>query len=202
MSLMGGKFIREITSYIFIEDRLDKADVIFVPGGSWPEPAEKAAQLYLEKYATYILPSGKYSMSKGYFPGAGSKTQKYLGNYSTEWEFMKDVLLSYGVDEASILKEDEATWTKENAFNSRKVTDSNNLKIEKAIICCKSFHAKRSLMFYSWAYPETEFIVCPVDVEGISKNSWFESENGIEKVMGEFSRCGGQFRNVVKTWLK
>jgi uncharacterized SAM-binding protein YcdF (DUF218 family) len=202
MELKGREFIREITSFIFREDKPEKADIIFVPGGSYPEPAEKAAELYLDNYAPYILPSGKYSMTKGCFSGSKTKAEKYLGKYTTEWEFMKDVILSYGVNEAEILKEDNATWTKENAFKSREVTDRLNLEINKAIICCKSFHAKRCLMFYSWAYPKTEFLMCPVDIEGITKDNWFKTEDGIEKVMGELSRCGGQFKRAISTWLK
>ena len=200
MKSEGMNFIREITSFIFIEDKPEKADIIFVPGSSWPEPAEKAAKLWLGGYAPYILPSGKYSMSKGYFPGPMSKAEKYQGIYKSEWEFLKDVALSYGVNETAILKEDNAIWTKENAFKSREVTDKYGLEISKAIICCKSFHAKRCLMFYSFAYPNTEFIVCPVDIEGITKDNWFKTETGINHVMGELSRCGGQLKQAIPIW--
>lgn len=200
MALNGIDFIKEITSFIFVEDKPEKADIIFVPGSSWPEPVEKAAKLWLNGYAQYILPSGKYSMSKGYFPGTKTKADKYQGIYKTEWEFMKDIAISNGVNENAILKEDNATWTKENAFKSREITDRYNLDIRKAIICCKSFHAKRCLMFYSHAYPDTQFFVCPVDVDGITKENWFKTENGIDNVMGELSRCGGQFKKIVSTW--
>lgn len=200
MKSEGKNFIREITSFIFIEDKPEKADIIFVPGGSWPEPAEKAAKLWLDGYSPYILPSGKYSMSKGYFPGSMTNADKYQGVYKSEWEFLKDVALSYGVNETAILKEDNAIWTKENAFKSREVTDKYGLEISKAIICCKSFHAKRCLMFYSFAYPNTEFIVCPVDIEGITKDNWFKTETGINHVMGELSRCGGQLKQAIPIW--
>jgi uncharacterized SAM-binding protein YcdF (DUF218 family) len=197
MALGGINFIKEITSFIFVEDKPEKADIIFVPGSSWPEPAEKAAKLWLDGYAPYILPSGKYSMSKGYFPGAITKADKYQGVYNTEWEFMKDIVVSNGVNENSILKEANATWTKENAFKSREITDRYNLDIRKAIICCKSFHAKRCLMFYSYSYPETQFVVCPVDVDGITKENWFKTEVGVDNVMGELSRCGGQLKKAI-----
>lgn len=193
----GEEFIKEITSFIFVEDKPEKADIIFVPGGSWSEPTERAARLWIEGYSPFILPSGKYSLSKGYFPGSKSKQETYNKNYTTEWEFMKHIALSYGVEESSILKEDKAEWTKQNAFNSRAVTDEMNLNIKKAIICCKSFHARRCLMFYSWAYPETRFIVCPVDIEGINKDNWFKTEAGIDNVMGELSRLGGQFKSAI-----
>lgn len=202
MELEGMKFIREITSFIFVEDKPEKADIIFVPGGSWPEPTEQAAKLWLDGYAPYILPSGKYSMSKGYFPGSMTNGDKYIGRYETEWEFMKNVALSYGVEESAIFKEDKAEWTKQNAFNSREITNNYDLEIKKAIICCKSFHAKRCLMFYGFAYPKTEFIVCPVDIQGITKDNWFKTESGIDNVMGELSRCGGQLKKAIPTWIE
>lgn len=200
MSLEGINFIKEITSFIFVEDKPEYCDIIFIPGSAWPEPAEKASKLWLEGYAPYILPSGKYSMSKGYFPGPITKAEIYNGEYNTEWEFMRDIAISNGVNGDAILKEDDATWTKENAFKSKEVTDNYNLDIKKAIICCKSFHAKRCLMFYSYAYPKTKFFVCPIDVDGITKENWFKTESGIDKVMGELSRCGGQLKKAVSTW--
>lgn len=197
---MGREFIEEITSYIFVESKIERSDIIFVPGGLWPEPMEKASELYLDGLAPYILPSGKFSMKFSHFTKPESKNNIYNKDYETEFEFLKDVALKKGIPEEAILKEDSATWTKQNAFNSRKITDSLGLKIKKAIICCKSFHAKRCLMFYSWAYPETEFLVCPVNIKGVTKENWFKTDYGIESVMGELSRCGGQFKNAVHMW--
>lgn len=192
----GREFIDEITSYIFIEDSIEKSDIIFVPGGLWPEPMEKAAELYNDGYAPYILPSGRFSMKFNHFTKPESKAHIYNKNYETEFEFLKHVAILNGVLEEAVLREDTATWTKENAFKSKCVTDALGLKIKKAIICCKSFHSKRCLLFYSWAYPDTEFLVCPVDIDGISKDNWFDSKHGIDTVMGELSRCGGQIKRA------
>ena len=79
MESEGKDFIKEITSFIFVENKPEKADVIFVPGGSWPEPTERAAEIWLDGYAPYILPSGKYSMSKGCFPGAKTNCRQKYG---------------------------------------------------------------------------------------------------------------------------
>lgn len=192
------RIIEDITNFIFIEDKLEKADIIFIPGGSYAEIAEKAAKVWCEGYSELILPSGKHSVNRGCFPGPLSKADKYSFNYDTEWDFLKAVLLQNGVAEESIMKEDKAQNTYENAIYSKEVTDRYNLNIKRAIICCKSFHARRCLMYYQWLYPKTEFIVCPTDTQGISKNDWFKSQHGIEKVMGELMRCGGQFADVIK----
>jgi hypothetical protein len=108
--------IHDITNFIFVENELEKADIIFIPGGSWPEPTEKAAELWIK--------------------------------------------------------------------------------------CCKAFHARRCLMYYSWAYPETEFVVYPVEVQGINKSNWFINDYGIEKVMGELMRCGAQFKEAIPEYVR
>jgi uncharacterized SAM-binding protein YcdF (DUF218 family) len=189
--------LTDITNYIFIEDNPEKADIIFIPGGSYAEVAEKSAELWNNKYAPFILPSGKYNPKRGSFSGLLSKMDIYSGVYATEWEFLKEVLLNNGVDETSVIREMNAENTYENAFNSRNVTDKMNMNIKKAIICCKSFHARRCLMFYQWAYPETDFLVCPSNVQGICKDNWFTTEHGIERVMGELTKCGSQFKEYI-----
>ena len=138
----------------------------------------------------------------GYFPGPLSKEEIYNGKYNTEWEFLKDVLIQNGVNEGNILKEDDAENTYENSLKSRIVTDKHNLDIKKAIICCKAFHARRCLMYYQLAYPETEFYVCPTETQGVNKADWYKSDNGIEKVMGELNRCGWQFVDILKALRK
>ena len=52
------KEIRDITNYIFLENALAPADVIFIPGCARPEHTEEAARLYREGYATLLIPSG------------------------------------------------------------------------------------------------------------------------------------------------
>ena len=196
------KAIKDITNYIFIDENPEQADIIFIPGGSFAEVAEKAAELWMEKYAPIILPSGKYSYKSDHFSGPLSKAEKYNDVYSTEWEFFRDVLITNGVDESSILKEEHAESTYDNAFNSLEVTNGLNLQIKKAIVCCKSFHARRCYMFYQWAYPAADIIICPSDVLGISKHSWFNSEIGIDRVMGELMKCGSQFSNYIKSMVQ
>ena len=74
------EFLKEIEEFIFVEDSPEKADVIFVPGNGYPQMAERAARLYKENYAPYVLPSGKYSVTKGCFSGVlAKKMKKYKG---------------------------------------------------------------------------------------------------------------------------
>jgi len=196
------KTVDDITNFIFLESNPEKADIIFIPGGSYPELAETAAELWSNEYAPLILPSGKYSIKRGYFPKPLSKADKYNGTYNTEWDFLKDILIKNGVNENRILREDNAQFTYENAFKSREITDKLNLKIDKAIICCKAFHARRCYMYYKWAYPNTEIIICPTEVQGINRNNWFTTEIGVDRVMGELMRCGTQLKDYIMEFTK
>lgn len=190
---MYHKFIEQISEFIFAEDEPEKADIIFVPGNGYSQMAEKAAILYGEKYAPFVLPSGKYSITVGKFGGVLSGQEKYTGDYQTEWEFLRDVLIKNNVPEKAVLKEDQATFTWENAKLSRAVTDEAGIKIKKALLCCKNYHARRSLMYYQRAYPEVEFRVCPCCVDGVTRENWMNSEEGIQSVLGEVQRIVTQF---------
>lgn len=189
---MVQRFYQGITDFIFVQHRPGKADMIFVPGGNYPEAAVHAAQLYREGYAPWVLPSGKYSILEGSFAGA----------YETEWEYLKDVLLENGVPETAILREDKATFTYENAMESRKVTDILHMDIRRALLCCQAFHARRCLMYYQEQFPETEFLVCPVETKGICRENWFLAPEKIDVVLGEVERCGAQFHEIMKGHLE
>ena len=190
---MNDKFLNQITEFIFVEDKAEKSDMIFIPGSGFPQLAEEAAKLYHQGLALYILPSGKCSILNGKFAGVQEKQELYDGEYETEWEFLKDVLMKNGVPADAVLKEDQATFTWENAKFSRKVTDQAGINIRKAIICCKNYHARRALMYYQRAYPDAEFRVCPCCVDGITRDNWTESERGIKEVLAEVNRIVTQF---------
>ena len=102
-------FLEKIEEFIFIEDQVEKADLIFVPGNGYPGMAEKAAQLYKAGIAPWILPSGRFSVALGKFSGVLENADKYDGTYETEWEFLCDVLKKNKVPESAVLREDQAT---------------------------------------------------------------------------------------------
>lgn len=198
---MNQRIIKDISDFIFIEDTLEKADIIFLPGGSFSEVPEKGAEVFKAGYAPVVMPSGKYSIGAEGFEGASTKAEVYSGPYETESDFYKDVLIKNGVDESAIICEKMATFTKMNAVNSRKLTEKIGLEIKKAIICCKSFHARRCLMYYSFAFPKAQLFICPTDVEGITKHSWYLDANATTRVMSELRKAGGQLKDEMDEFL-
>ncbi len=191
-------FREQVTQYIFVEDQPEPADIIWIPGNAYPQNAECAANLYRKGLAPYILPSGRYSVAVGQFAGVQEKADCYNQNYQTEWEFLRDVLIKNGVKESAILKEDRATYTWENAINSRKVTDQAGLVIKKAILCCRNVHAGRSKMYYQKAYPETKILACPSVIGNITRQNWYTTKEGVDAVNGELSRILYQFSLLMK----
>ncbi|MCD7867075.1 MAG: YdcF family protein [Clostridiales bacterium] len=186
-------FLKNMGDYIFAEDEPEKADIIFVPGNGYPQMAERAARLYGEGYAPCILPSGRFSVTVGCFSGVLAQAEEYPGNFETEWEFLHCVLRRNGVPEQAILKEDQATFTYENASYSRQITDQAGIRVRNAILCCKNYHAGRARMYYQLLYPEARILVCPSAVDEIRKENWTQTEEGIAAVMGEAKRIVTQF---------
>lgn len=176
-----------ITEFMFFETNIDLADVILVPGGSHPQLMESAAELFHQGVAPYILPSG------GSTPNV--KT--------TEWEFLRDIGIKLGVPENAILCEDKATNTFENARFSKQVLQQMGIHPAKAILVCKSYHARRALLTYQTDFNETVFMVKPVtDRTEITKDNWFLDDKKIASVMKELTKVGQYFAHHIPNWVR
>ncbi|MBO4869832.1 MAG: YdcF family protein [Clostridia bacterium] len=199
--MFNGRIIKDISDFIFISDAPIKSDAIFLPGGSHPSQPEYAAELYRNGYAKWLIPSGGVSVKRDKWPGVKAKQDIYNGDYQTDCEFFTDVFLKNGVPESAIIGEDKSGHTRDNAFMSREVVDKHGIEIRTALIVCKAFHARRCLMLYQLAFPEVEFRVCPVVCYGTTKDNWYITEYGIDRVLGELARCGNQFIEDIKSYL-
>ena len=195
MRIRTMKFLRDITEFIFLEDLPEKADLIIVPGNTWPQPARRAAALYHEGMAPYIVVSGRYSKGQQTFAGAACEGDRYKEAYMTEADFLTDVLIREGVPETAVLQERKAEFTLENARYIRKLLEEKKMTVKKALICCQAFHARRCRMYFEYVFQDTdvEFLMCPAVTQGISRCSWMESQKGLDTVLGELRRCGEQF---------
>lgn len=198
---MNNRIITDITNFIFVSDEPEKVDAIFLPGGSHPEQPEFAAELYRKGYAKWLIPSGGISVKRDKWPGVRSKADRYNGDHQSDCEFFTDVLLKNGVPASAIIGEDKSGHTRDNAFFSRKAVDERGVDIKTALIVCKAFHARRCLMLYQMAFPNVSIKVCPVHCYNITKDNWFESETGTDRVLGELARCGNQFVGDIKRYI-
>lgn len=182
--------IEEYTRFIFLEQEPKLADILFLPGSQEAALARRAAALWREGYAPVILPSGKYAKLEGRFTGDPA--------FRTEWEYFQHLLIEEGVPKDRIWREEEATFTYENALRSREVTDRAGLTVRRAILCCQAYHARRASLYYQVCFPEAELVICPVVTKGISRDNWYQSERGIDLVLTEVGRCGSQFGQILR----
>ena len=182
------KFLEEMTNFIFLQDEPQKADVIFLPGSEEGVLAKTAAKLYLEGYAPLIIPSGKYAKWTGH---------SMVDQFETESDHFAHLLMEEGVPEEAILKEREATYTYQNAINTRKLLDERGIVVKRALLCCQAYHARRSKLYYQVLFPDTEILVIPTITKGITRDNWFKSREKSEIVLGEIERCGSQFHEIV-----
>lgn len=190
-------FYDNITDFIFVDNDPVLSDLIFIPGGSCGEIALQGAELYKRGFADKIMVSGKFSVLKGEFEGADSPLTYCGMEFPTESQFLSRVLQDAGVAEEAIYMEEEATFTYENAIYCRKLTEKLGLQVNRAIISCQAYHARRCLMYYQLLFPETEFFVCPAQTRGINRNNWFLEEKKIDLVLEEVERCGRQFHKIM-----
>jgi len=194
------EFYHSLTDFIFVENEPEPADVIFIPGGPHGEIALTAARLYHEGYAKVLIPSGRYSKLKGAYTDAASPPG-YQGHiFSTEADFLSQILIDEGVPSEAICPERNATFTYENAIYTRALTDSLGITVHTALLCCQAYHARRALMYYQVLYPDTRILVCPTETGGIRKSDWFQSPETIDLVLGEVERCGSQFHEILKKY--
>ena len=182
-------FIQEITDFIFLQDKPQEADIIFIPGSNEGALAVTAAELYHKGYAPRLIPSGKYAKWAG---------RNIVEGYETESDYFEKILLEQGVPMEAILKEREATFTYENAIYTRKILEERQIKVGRALLCCQAYHARRSKLYYQAVFPETEILVCPTITKNISRDNWFKSRDKIDRVLGELEKCGSQFHEIVE----
>jgi len=64
---MNMQIIDDITRFIFIENELEPADAVLIPGGSLAELPQEAAKCWKENLAPIVVPSGKYSIKTDFF---------------------------------------------------------------------------------------------------------------------------------------
>nr|MCR5719912.1 YdcF family protein [Lachnospiraceae bacterium] len=116
------------------------------------------------------------------------------GDYETECDFYCDILIKNGVLSEHILREDKATFTKENGVFSQKVLSEANVNVRKAMIVCKAFHARRCLIYYANAFKNCDLRVIPVPeaYPDTVKDNWFKSKRGTRRVLSELAKCSNQ----------
>lgn len=128
---------------------LQKADAIFVLCSHDTRVAERALDLYDEKFAPWVIVSG----------GAGKLTKDLFSK--PEAEVFKDILVNGGVPEAKIIVEPKSANTGENVRFTFSLLNSIDMVFGSFILVQKPYMERRTYATFKkqWPSPETQICV-------------------------------------------
>ncbi len=116
-------------------------------------------------------------------------------NYAIDYEYYRDILMEEGVPEDAIWCEERATSLMESAWYSAAAVRTLGVKIERAIICCQAYQARRAYKSYAYQFKGIELMVVPVETYNITSKDWWKDEQAVKVVMGEMEKCGRFYRD-------
>ncbi len=167
--------VKDITEYIFVEPRIQKADLLFVFGTRHKEAILEAYNLYKQGLIPKILISG----------GINRVTKK------CEARDMKSGLIKLGVKAKDIILEDKATNSLENVlFSKMVIEDKIGFKnVKKLMVLTKDYHSRRALMTIKKHFPKNiKLCLAVYNVDGLNKNNWFNGKKNEKIVLEEYSK--------------
>lgn len=132
-----------------------EADAVFCLGSLDIRVAERAAQLFLDGYGTYLIFSG----------GAGKLTRHRFSK--PEAEIFADVAVQMGVPAEKIITEPRSTNTGENIRFTWELLQQKGLQPRSFILVQKPYMERRTFATFSKQWPDsnTEFMVTSPELE-------------------------------------
>jgi len=151
-----------------------KADVIVVLSGDKGERTVKGAELFREKYAPYLLVSGGIVYHK-----------------TTMAELMKEHAIELGVPEDSILVEDKADSTYENAVFTLDILKRKDF--HSAIIVSSNYHMRRVKLLFDREFRDSGISLTYVAAadDQFRPTRWWSSNKSIMITLTEYIKFFG-----------
>ncbi|QHT66582.1 YdcF family protein [Rhodocytophaga rosea] len=173
------KAARIIWEYHHMNHQLDKADCIMALGSHDTRVAQRAAQLYLEGYAPYIVFSGGLGrLTEGVWP-------------LPEADTFARIAMQMGVPEQHILIENRSTNTGENIALSYKLLQKHNIKVNRLILVQKPYMERRTYATFckQWPGNEVEIMVTSPQISFENyPNEGISLEHVIHIMIGDLQR--------------
>jgi len=134
-----------VWNYMLMHHELKPMDAIFALGSNDLRVAERAAQLFLDGYGTYLICAGGN--------GKASDFSK------TEAKMFADVAINMGVPKDKILREPNSTNTGENIQYVKKLLNEKELSLQSFILVQKPYMERRTYATFCKQWPEAECLV-------------------------------------------
>ena len=138
---------KQLWDYHHVNHDLEKADCILVLGSHDTRVAERAAELYLQKWAPLLIFSG----------GLGRLTEGVWTE--TEADLFAKIAIDKGVPREAILIENKSTNTGENILFTRQLLRENKIDPESYIVVQKPYMERRSFATFKKHWPDKKLIV-------------------------------------------
>lgn len=184
----------QLTKLLFsnIEDDKRQGDCIFVVGSSKATQYRlpKAVELYKNGRASKILFSGGVTWNNNDAPEAIN---------------LKNQAMILGIPEKDILVEDQSLHTLENVLASLIVLNRafQLCKIKRILAVTNAFHMRRLHLTLLTYMPDwINYTLCPAEDNNTTKDNWFLSEIGRQRVYNEASKLIKYVRKGALTDIK
>jgi uncharacterized SAM-binding protein YcdF (DUF218 family) len=138
---------KQLWDYHHVNHELEKADCILVLGSHDTRVAERAAELYLQKWAPLLIFSG----------GLGRLTEGVWTE--TEADLFAKIAIDKGVPRETILIENKSTNTGENILLTRQLLRENKIDPQSFIVVQKPYMERRSFATFKKHWPDKKLIV-------------------------------------------
>lgn len=171
------KLAQIIWDYHLLHHKLKKADCIFVLGSYDTRVAEYGANLFLQRYAPYIIFSG----------GHGEVTENIFKE--PEANVFANIAIKMGVPKDNIIIENKSTNTGENIDFTKKLLVKKDLQFSSFILVQKPYMERRTFATFKKIWPEKKFIVTspPISFENYP-NEIISKERVINTIVGYLQR--------------
>ena len=168
-----------IWEYMLMHQPLKKADCIFVLGSSNVRVAEYASELFLKRYAPFIILSGGIGARK-----TGHRLPK------AEAEVFADIAVAKGVPKDKIVIENAATNTGDNIRYTKKLLSELRLEFQSFILVQKPYMERRTCTAFRAFWSEKECIVTSPQIlyEEYPVISNVSKEHLINMLVGDLQR--------------
>jgi uncharacterized SAM-binding protein YcdF (DUF218 family) len=168
---------QKIWDYHHVNHTLVKSDCILVLGSHDTRVADRAADLYSEGWAPYVIFSG----------GLGRLTQEMWTE--TEADLFAKIAIDKGVPKEVILVENRSTNTGENILFVKNLLQEKNLDPQTFIVVQKPYMERRSYATFKKNWPEKSFVVTSPKISFLDyPNDEITLERVINIMVGDLQR--------------
>ena len=168
---------KQLWDYHHVNHHLEKADCILVLGSHDTRVAERAAELYLQKWAPLLLFSG----------GLGRLTEGVWTE--TEADLFAKIAIDKGVPREAILIENKSTNTGENILFTRQLLRENKIDPQSFIVVQKPYMERRSFATFKKHWPDKKLIVTSPQISFENyPNAEIPAEQVINIMAGDLQR--------------